>query len=433
MFKQKLKNFRRIVLFLICGFITFSTCMNVNAGTSNVYYLGETVNSGKNTGFSEKNKITKKDPHYNWELGDFYVDGFTRVISNGATPLFLKTVGDKVVLKFKLKQDIDNLNGDKSLEIAYDKKGYDFLLQKEEMEFGRGALIIRKTDAYKNKKSESKIYTNYLEGIKNGADTQIEICEEGDYEVALDYSVRDKKITIPHFNKTISSTYHDYRTAFKFSVRNGNCMVFPFDVSTGEELTNKSITKNGFYLDLAKSRYLDVNVKKEILKEGATGFTEDTRFNKPACDGEKYTEEGIYTITVSNPYTKEETVKKIYVGTNDILKAHVVTGNSISEIKSLIKNGAVIDDNGEILLPSKRGQVDSKNEANDQKDNSEVTMQTNHQVPVTLYVVLSIVVVLIISMVISLMKKRKYKQLLNKPVPIDPEEINNEKNEEDIE
>ena len=33
-------------------------------------------------------------------------------------------------------------------------------------------------------------------------------------------------------------------------------------------------------------------------------------------DGEKYTDEGIYTITVSNPYTEEKTVKKIYVGTN---------------------------------------------------------------------------------------------------------------------
>jgi len=77
-------------------------------------------------------------------------------------------------------------------------------------------------------------------------------------------------------------------------------MIFPFDVKTGAELTNTAITENGFYLDLAKSRYLDINIKKEVLKNGADGLTEDIRFNKPAKDGYEYIDEGIYTITVSN-------------------------------------------------------------------------------------------------------------------------------------
>jgi len=47
--------------------------------------------------------------------------------------------------------------------------------------------------------------------------------------------------------------------------------------------------------------------------------------------------EGIYTITVSNPYTEEETVKKIYVGTNSVLKAYMTTGYAISDIQSLLK------------------------------------------------------------------------------------------------
>lgn len=419
---------------MIIGILLIGICIESKAENSNIYYLGETVNAGKNTGFSEKNKITEKDPHYNWELGNFYVDGFTRAVSDNTTPLFLKTVGDKVVLKFKLKQNIDALNGDETLEIAYDKKGYDFLLQKEEMEFGRGTLIIRKTDAYKNEKSKPQIYTNYLDGIKKGANTQVEICEEGDYEVALDYSVRDKKITIPVFNKTIRSTYHDYRTFFKFSVRNGNCMVFPFDVSTGEELTNKSITENGFYLDLAKSRYLDINVKKEILKEGATGITEDIRFNKPACDGEEYTEEGVYTITVSNPYTKEETVKRLYVGTNNILKAYMVTGNSISDIQSLVENGATINDNGEILLSSEEHKSDAMIETKNPKEDLDVDIaeQKNHLVGGKWYVILSIAVVMIAFIVISLLNKRKHQELISTPVPIDPEEIDEDQCEESI-
>ena len=51
-------------------------------------------------------------------------------------------------------------------------------------------------------------------------------------------------------------------------------MVFPFDVTTGAELTNTAFTENGFYLDLAKSRYLDIDIQREVLMEGVDGLTE---------------------------------------------------------------------------------------------------------------------------------------------------------------
>ena len=129
-------------------------------------------------------------------------------------------------------------------------------------------------------------------------------------------------------------------------------MVYPFDVTTGSELTNSSMTENGFRLDLAKSRYLKVNLKREVLSESADGLIEDTRFNGPARDGAEYTDEGIYTITVTNEYTGQFTVKKIYVGTNNVLKAHMTTGLSISEINNLVDQGAVISDDGTIQLVS---------------------------------------------------------------------------------
>lgn len=110
-------------------------------------------------------------------------------------------------------------------------------------------------------------------------------------------------------------------------------MVFPFDVLTGQELTNSVFTENGFYIDLANSRYLNIDIKRVILTEGVDGLVEDTRYNRPAADGEKFTEEGIYTITATNQYTNVKTEKKIYVGNNSLLKAHVVTGLSIEEIK----------------------------------------------------------------------------------------------------
>ena len=112
------------------------------------------------------------------------------------------------------------------------------------------------------------------------------------------------------------------------------------------------MTENGFRLDLAKSRYLKVNIKREVLKDSADGLVEDTRFNGPAKDGAQYTDEGIYTITVTNEYTGQFTVKKIYVGTNNVLRAHMTTGLSIPEINNLVAQGATISDDGTIQFAS---------------------------------------------------------------------------------
>ena len=71
--------------------------------------------------------------------------------------------------------------------------------------------------------------------------------------------------------------------------------------------------------------------------------------DKPAKDGEAYTDEGIYTITVSNLYTNQTTTKIIYVGTDSVLKAHVVTGLSIGDIESQLAVGASIADDGTLI------------------------------------------------------------------------------------
>ena len=62
-----------------------------------------------------------------------------------------------------------------------------------------------------------------------------------------------------------------------------------------------------------------------------------------------YTDEGIYTITVSNLYTNQTTTKIIYVGTDSVLKAHVVTGLSIGDIESQLAVGASIADDGTLI------------------------------------------------------------------------------------
>ncbi len=219
--------------------------------------------------------------------------------------------------------------------------------------FGRGALIIRYTD-YQHNPSEPQIYTNYLEANTSlNADTKVSLFEEGDYEVALDYEITEDKL--------IGTVAH-YRIFFKFSIRNGNCMAFPFDLNTGDELTNSSMTDNGFRLDLAKSRYLKVIVKREMLADSADGLVEDTRSNGPAKDGEEYNRDGIYTITVTNQYTNQQTIKKIYVGTNKILRAYMATGLPITEISDLLSQGATINDDGTITMPTSPEESPQDNE-----------------------------------------------------------------------
>ena len=222
--------------------------------------------------------------------------------------------------------------------------------------------------------------------------------EEGDYEVALNYEIKETTLNV--FGWKPMPKYHNYRIFFRFSVRNGNCMVYPFDIKTGAELTNSAFTENGFYLDLANSKYLNINIKKEILNEGSEGLVEDVRFNKPAKDGEHFSEEGIYTITVTNDYTKQKTVKKIYVGSNDILKAHVATGFSIEEIKHQKSLGATVGESGELIPAS----VDSKvsEEKNTDKDSEKDT--DNNYIPL---IVFAIVLVVIVAVIVVKIKKTK--------------------------
>ncbi|MBE6838891.1 MAG: hypothetical protein E7507_05040 [Ruminococcus sp.] len=332
------------------------------------YSLGKRVRVENFDSYSGETAISEKDPHKDWDLGNFFVSGYTQDITDeNGNVVFLKNVGDKVALYFRLNQDIDKLDGKDNLSITADTDGYDEYFEKGPMNFGRGALFIKYTD--RNNESEIIIYTDYLKANTSfGADTKVQLFEEGDYEVALDYEVTEDGF--------IDSEGH-YRIFFKFSVRNGNCMVYPFDIVTGSELTNSSMTENGFRLDLAKSRYLNVNIKREVLKDSADGLVEDTRFNGPAKDGAEYTEEGIYTITVSNNYTNQFTVKKIYVGTNNILRAYMTTGLSIPEINNLVAEGATILDDGTIKLADKV--VESETEAETTQPTEATTETTTEE------------------------------------------------------
>lgn len=362
---------RRILLLLLSLFITLLaaplTALAEESSETSMYYLGDVVNAGLDTGFSENNKIGQDDPHFGWSLGQFFVSGYTSVEqSPEGYPVFLKTAGDKVRLSFRLEQDINALNGNASLSVNEDTNGSDTAFGIPKTNFGRGTLIVRQTN-YQNETMEPQIYTDYLVGIEQGADTEVQLFEEGEYEVFLYFEIKDDPRRLGPIS--IAPGYSNYKISFRFAVRNGNCIVFPFDAQTHSELTNESYAPNGFYLDLAKSRYLDVYIKREVMAAGADGLVEDVRFNGPARDGDMYTEDGVYTITASNEYTGQSTVKTIYVGDDPVLKTYAVTGLSIPEINQRIAAGEVIAEDGKLVLPEtnsdqlKTGGDNSRNEA----------------------------------------------------------------------
>ncbi len=284
------------------------------ASSQNKQALGTKIRTENNSGYSKVKEINNKDPHFGWDLGSFFVTGFTSSVGDKKdNPVFLKNVGDKITLWFNLEQKINELNGDPTLSISEDKDGWDKTFEIPKTNFKHGMLIIKKTD-HQGVAQEPVKYVDFLAAnAKTGADTKIVLFEEGDYEVSLDYQIKKSPRQVA--GADIIPQYYDYKIAFKYSIRNGNCMVYPFDIVTGSELADKASTKNGFKLDMAKSRYLKINVKKEVLNESTK--TLDTRFNRPATDGEEYTDAGIYTFTVSNEYTGESTTKVIYVGDDE--------------------------------------------------------------------------------------------------------------------
>lgn len=317
--------------------------------------LGVLYQTEKDNGYNEGNNPVigiqdLKDPHFGWVLGNFTINGYTRETSEKDVPVFLKNVGDKVVLWFTLKQDINCLNGKSTLSIAEDSGAYDQHFGIQRTYFGRGTLIIRYTD-YQGVKHDPIIYTNFLEAnTLTGADTRVQLFEEGDYEVSLDYEIKNNPRQVG--SVSVVPTYTDYKITFSFKIRNGNCMVFPFDTKTGNELSDFAITENGFRLDMAKSRYLTIDVEKQVLRENSDGtFTTDTRFNRPAKDNEEYTDEGIYIFTVKNLFTGSSGTKTIYVGTNKYLRALANSNMTLSDLNEKILRGYTVQDNGTLVEP----------------------------------------------------------------------------------
>lgn len=205
---------------------------NIVSGKKFYYNTLENTKSTTENNYVGSKSITFDNPHYGWELGSFCISGYTD--TGDTNDIYLKNVGNKIRLSYKLEQDINRLNGNSDLIIANDINGSDGIFQINPHNMEHGELLIKHTD-------EEGIphiteYSNYLEALTSpNADTTIQLFEEGDYEIHLDYAITDQS------GIRDKTTY--YRTSFSFKIRNSNCMIFLFDSKTGNELSNGDVTE----------------------------------------------------------------------------------------------------------------------------------------------------------------------------------------------
>ena len=300
-----------------------STEKTDNDHSNNRHYFDPvvfTVNTGRGNGFSGQDEIDSDDPHSGWQLGRFFIEGFTDTVEVDGQLIFLKNEGDELRFGYILEQDIDELDGDSTMYIHDSSGNEDAVLQTPNQDFEHGALFVKKTD-YQGYSEFPIEYLNYLEACEVGAETEITMFEEGDYQVALDYEIKDVRRIFGHtsvFGHSIMPKYYAYRYAFDFQVRNSECMVYPFELETNSEIHDGALTPNGFRLDLARSRYLTIDVEYYELIGGRPTIRDNDR----ADDGDVYDDPGMYIITVKNGATGSSTVVTIFVGDSSEIMAY---------------------------------------------------------------------------------------------------------------
>ncbi len=365
--------------------------------SENVYSIGSTTKVTSADGYSDTTSIGSSDVHDDWDIGNFYVTGYTEQIRNAdGDTIFLKDGEDEITLWFKLTEDINKLRGDSDL-VVVDVEGSDDYFNIQTTDFEKGALIIQYTNE-NGMMYDPVVYTNFLEAdAKLDTYTKIQLFGEGDYAIALDYAISST-------SSFFSSSASYYRIYFEMSVRNGDCVIYPVEVETGNDLINSSMTESGFTLDLDKSRYVKMSISREVLNDEGTELVEDTNFDSTIEDGIEYTEEGIYTITVENQYTNQTATKRIYVGTNNVLRAYMASDYTIEEINELVKDGAVITEEGVILK-------DGEEIVKDESDNTESS--TGNKLILVVSVVL-IAAVFAAGVILTIKRRRKSEQNENK-------------------
>ena len=411
---------KKIVRAMMVGFVAATMLSGTVASAAvsqdvikNVYTCDDVHYVGDHDGYVEETPIDKDNVHYGWRIGHFEVTGFTQMVKDkDGNPVFLKNAGDTICLDFVLEQDINKLNGNEKLHVESDKKGQDEHFETEVIDFGKGVLLSRQTDSTNTTSLDPIKFKDFLEAkaIKDKA-TFIDYYEEGDYEVALDYRINDA------YDWWFDKQY-DYKIPFKFSVRNSDTVVYLLDTKNSSSILDKGSTQNGFRIDFGLSKYLKVYVKREkINSEGNLSVA----YNKAAKDGDAFNEPGIYTITIQNIATDKQTVKKVYVGTDEIAREMVASGLSYREIEeqeasniakeendnSLVLNSAQNSQGVELLYSTDDNgtEIEKKEDADEEGFSITEVEKTIKAAGIPFWLVLSGVVLFIIGEIVKKCRK----------------------------
>ncbi len=179
-------------------------------------------------------------------------------------------------------------------------------------------------------------------------------------------------------------------------------------------------------------------------------MTLDPRYDRIAYDGAEITEEGVYTISAANRYITNQTIeKKIYVGSNNVIKAYMVTGLPISEINQLLDQGAIVNEDGTITIPdepevveeqvSDENDTDTSNEPNDGEtvsepndiivsDNAgETEIEKPATMPIGAFAVVAVAIVVVVWLILNKHKKDKVKEAMDYTDSFDNREDREEK------
>lgn len=226
------KALRYIVAFLLSATVLFGIAIAENLNSHNITIDLGRIKTQHDNGFVKEETLDKSDLHYGWGLGVFYVQGYSKMTYDADNvPVFLLQDNDQIMLGFNLKQKLDALGGNSNYTLNGDSNGYDSVFGVERMDFGKGCLIIQKTDSANNI-CPPEIYPNYLlNTAENSASSLIGPLTEGDYSGTLDYEIRFSGIvSIPGYN--------DYKIPFHFKIQNINQYYATAAIST-------NITKSG--------------------------------------------------------------------------------------------------------------------------------------------------------------------------------------------
>ena len=314
----------------------------------NKHYVGSLAAAGDHSGYSGSQPVAQGDIHDGWKIGSFYLSGYSEILDDD---ILVKSPTEGVSLWFNLSQfDLARLHGDDSLSISSDTEGSDSYFGISGADFRRGALIVRRTDK-DGEVGEPKVTADFLGTIDTPfSDKLVQVFDEGDYEVALDYRINKDRF--------IFDRQYDYRIFFKFRVRSSGCSISLTDSATGGTLDDAFYTENGFKLTSPSSDYLKVKVSYSRWTEKENGYTETRIFDRLPTKDELFEEEGIYTVTAVNPTTDPEGdhpyIKRIYTGTDDVLKAYASGKNpdmTVNMIAECLELGGTVAEDGTVIPP----------------------------------------------------------------------------------